>query len=73
MPAFVSDLGASSLLLAQVWTFHNRVALVVGVTDKSAPIQDAPKLQRLAQVLADMLGGEEAVVKHEMVRLQNWG
>ena len=38
----------------------------MGVTDKGAPIQDVAKLQKLAQVLSEMLG-DEAVFKHEMV------
>lgn len=52
----------------QVWTFHNRVALVVSVTERGVPIGDSAKADRLQETLRGMLGGEDAVVKMEMVR-----
>ena len=40
---------------AQVWTYRSRVAVVLSVTHKGQPIQDALKLQRLQQMLFDMM------------------
>ena len=39
----------------QVWTYRSRVAVVLSVTHKGQPIQDALKLQRLQQMLFDMM------------------
>mmetsp|Transcript_32075 Transcript_32075/g.95782 ORF Transcript_32075/g.95782 Transcript_32075/m.95782 type:complete len:411 (-) Transcript_32075:840-2072(-) len=55
---------------AAVWTFQNRCALVVGVLDEGQPIVDVPKLQRLQASLKEMLGGEQSVVNHEVVRAE---
>jgi len=38
-----------------VWTYRSRVAVVLSVTHKGQPIQDALKLQRLQQMLFDMM------------------
>ncbi|KAG2452901.1 hypothetical protein HYH02_002244 [Chlamydomonas schloesseri] len=56
------------VLSAAVWTFHDRVALVISATERGAPVVDPPKLDRLEQILYDMLGGGDAVVNSEMVR-----
>ncbi len=69
LPAPLTPLLLLLLLLAlQVWTFHYRCALVVDVSDKGQPIQDAKKSAHLQRVLKEMLGGEGAVVKQETVR-----
>lgn len=39
----------------QVWTFKERVAFVLSVTDKGVPIRDGIKLQRLKQLLSQMM------------------
>ena len=39
----------------QVWTFKNRVAFVLSVTDKGQPVRDGIKLQRLKQLLRTMM------------------
>ncbi len=51
----------------QVWTFHDRVALVISATERGAPVVDPGKLDRLEQILYDMLGGGDAVVNSELV------
>lgn len=40
---------------SQVWTFKNRVAFVLSVTDKGQPVRDGIKLQRLKQLLRTMM------------------
>lgn len=40
----------------QVWTFHNRVALVVAVTEAGSPLADQAKLSTLSTTLYEMLG-----------------
>ncbi len=40
---------------SQVWTYASRVAFVLSVTAKGAPIQDGIKLQRLQQLLLVMM------------------
>lgn len=54
----------------QVWTFHNRVALVVAVTEAGSPLADQAKLSTLSTTLYEMLGAGDAVVAHEMVSAQ---
>ena len=39
----------------QVWTYASRVAFVLSVTSKGAPIQNGIKLQRLQQLLLCMM------------------
>lgn len=39
----------------QVWTFKNRVAFVLSVTDRGEPVRDGIKLQRLQQLLCSMM------------------
>ncbi|KAL3142750.1 hypothetical protein ABBQ38_003051 [Trebouxia sp. C0009 RCD-2024] len=40
---------------AAVWTFKNRVAFVLSVTDRGEPVRDGIKLQRLQQLLCSMM------------------
>lgn len=47
--------GPKPWLRRQVWTYRSRVAVVLSVTHKGQPIQDALKLQRLQQLLFDMM------------------
>ncbi|GLC45665.1 hypothetical protein PLESTM_001763700 [Pleodorina starrii] len=56
------------VLSAAVWTFHDRVALVISATERGAPVVDPVKLDRLEQILYDMLGSGDAVVNSELVR-----
>ncbi|EFJ42325.1 hypothetical protein VOLCADRAFT_97579 [Volvox carteri f. nagariensis] len=58
------------VLSAAVWTFHDRVALVISATERGAPVVDPVKLDRLEQILYDMLGSGDAVVNSELVRGQ---
>lgn len=55
-------------LCMQVWTFKNRVAFVLSVTDKGVPIRDGIKLQRLKQLLCQMMDSQgRGVVNIKMV------
>ncbi|GLI62359.1 hypothetical protein VaNZ11_004977 [Volvox africanus] len=56
------------VLSAAVWTFHDRVALVLSATERGEPVVDPHKLARLEQILYDMLGSGDAVVNSELVR-----
>eukprot|EP00891_Asterochloris_glomerata_P002138 jgi/Astpho2/2138/Aster-03131 len=40
---------------AAVWTFNDRVAFVLSVTENGQPVQDGMKLQRLRQLLLQMM------------------
>ena len=63
------------ILSAAVWTFHDRVALVVAARDQNAAaISDTAKLQRLQQTLYNMMAGNhgDAVVEHETVQQYNY-
>ena len=60
----------ASAACVQVWTFHLRCAIVVGVTYKNAPITDAAKSAALQKSLREMLGGEDAVVRQETVGVE---
>ena len=42
-------------LVLQVWTFNDRVAFVLSVTENGQPVQDGVKLQRLRQLLLRMM------------------
>ena len=44
-----------ALLVLQVWTFNDRVAFVLSVTENGQPVQDGMKLQRLRQLLFRMM------------------
>ena len=44
-----------SLRVLQVWTFNDRVAFVLSVTENGQPVQDGIKLQRLRQLLLRMM------------------
>lgn len=41
--------------MLQVWTFNDRVAFVLSVTENGQPVQDGMKLQRLRQQLLQMM------------------
>ena len=41
--------------MLQVWTFNDRVAFVLSVTENGQPVQDGMKLQRLRQLLLRMM------------------
>lgn len=43
------------------------MALVISATERGAPVVDPGKLDRLEQILYDMLGGGDAVVNSELV------
>ena len=59
--------GVSTTL--QVWTFKNRVAFVLSVTDKGQPVRDGIKLQRLKQLLRTMMDKQgNGVVNIKTVR-----
>lgn len=54
---------------AAVWTFKSRVAFVLSVTDKGVPIRDGIKLQRLKQLLCQMMDSNgRGVVNIKVVR-----
>ena len=58
-----------SLLGAQVWTYHGRVAFVLSVTEKGQPIADSVKLQRLRQILFSLMDHNgEGIVNIKRVR-----
>ena len=44
-----------ALFVLQVWTFTDRVAFVLSVTEHGQPVQDGMKLQRLRQLLLQMM------------------
>jgi glycine cleavage system regulatory protein len=44
---------------AAVWTAGGRVAFVLSVTEKGRAVEDGAKAARLAQALADMMGGHK--------------
>jgi predicted amino acid-binding ACT domain protein len=55
---------------AAVWTYKGRVAFVLSVTEKGQPVQDAIKLERLRQLVTDIMlsGGGAATVRIDKVR-----
>ncbi|KAK9829031.1 hypothetical protein WJX72_003510 [[Myrmecia] bisecta] len=54
---------------AAVWTYKTRVAFVLSVTEKGQPIQDGIKLQRLRQLLFDMMDNQcNGIVNIKRVR-----
>ena len=58
---------------AQVWTYRSRVAVVLSVTHKGQPIQDATKLQRLQQMLFDMMDQKhQGIVTIKTVRKRDF-
>ena len=57
------------LHVLQVWTFKNRVAFVLSVTDRGEPVRDNIKLQRLQQLLCGMMDQQgNGVVNIKAVR-----
>ena len=49
---------STSVLYVQVWTFKNRVAFVLSVTDRGEPVRDGIKLARLQQLLCNMMDSQ---------------
>lgn len=47
---------------AAVWTYRGRVAFVVSVTEKGRPVSDGIKLQRLKQLVTDIMAGDGEVI-----------
>ena len=59
----------SMMVYVQVWTFKNRVAFVLSVTDKGEPVRDGIKLHRLKQLLRVMMDNQgNGVVNIKTVR-----
>jgi hypothetical protein len=54
----------------QAWTYHSRAAIVIGVTERNAPVGDRVKLNRLRQLLVRLVERQgDAAVSVEQVRL----
>lgn len=56
---------------AAVWTYRQRVAFVISVTDNGRPIQDSYKLQRLCQIMRSIMEaqtGAPPIVNFSMVK-----
>jgi hypothetical protein len=47
---------------AAVWTYQGRVAFVLSVTDKGRPIADMIKINRLQQLVHDIMRGEGSTI-----------
>jgi hypothetical protein len=58
-------------LLLQAWTFNNRAAIVIGVTEHMAAVQDRVKLTRLQQLLTRLVEktGDNVAVSVEQVHV----
>ncbi|CAL5228986.1 g12223 [Coccomyxa viridis] len=52
---------------AAVWTYKGRVAFVLSVLEKNRPIADRLKLQRLSQIMLDIMGGDLGIVTMDQV------
>ncbi len=48
--------------VVQVWTYRGRVAFVLSVTEKGRPVWDGIKLQRLKQLVTDIMTGDGEVI-----------
>lgn len=55
--------------MLQVWTYKGRVAFVLSVLEKNKPVQDCVKLQRLRQIMLDIMGGDLGSVVIDQVLL----
>ena len=55
--------------MLQVWTYKGRVAFVLSVLEKNKPIADHVKLQRLSQIMLDIMGGDLGIVTMDQVCL----
>ena len=53
--------------MVQVWTYKGRVAFVLSVLEKNKPIADRLKLQRLSQIMLDIMGGDLGIVSMDQV------
>ena len=53
--------------VVQVWTYKGRVAFVLSVLEKNKPIADRLKLQRLSQIMLDIMGGDLGIVSMDQV------
>ncbi len=57
-----------------MWTYQGRVAFVLSVTEKGRPVSDGIKLQRLKQLVTDiMLSGGSADVIVDMGKVRGRG
>lgn len=55
-----------------MWTYKGRVAFVLSVTENGRPIQDDHRLQRLRQLLLEMVDAEgQGIVNIKQVSLLN--
>ena len=59
-------------LVLQVWTYKGRVAFVLSVLEKNTPIADSTKLQRLSQIMLDIMGGSLGIVSIAQVCPLPW-
>ena len=59
-------------LVLQVWTYKGRVAFVLSVLEKNTPIADSTKLQRLSQIMLDIMGGSLGIVSIAQVCPLTW-
>lgn len=57
------------VLALQAWTFNNRAAIVIGVTEQNAAVHDHVKLSRLKQLLTRLVEktGDNVAVSVEQV------
>jgi predicted amino acid-binding ACT domain protein len=60
---------------AAAWTFNARAAIVIGVTEHNAAVQDRVKLARLQQLLTKLVEttGDNVAVSVEQVGSVAWG
>lgn len=60
---------ACALCWLQAWTFNNRAAIVIGVTEQSTAVRNRIKLQRLAELLRRLVekSGDNVAVSVEQV------
>ena len=50
-----------------MWTYKGRVAFVLSVLEKNKPLADSMKLQRLSQLMLDIMGGDLGIVNMHQV------
>ena len=54
---------------AQVWTYNKRAAFVLSVTEKGRPVRDNIKLQRLRQILFNLVDTlDDGIINIKTVR-----
>lgn len=57
----------------QVWTYRGRVAFVLSVTEKGRPVCDGIKLQRLKQLVTDIMTTEGSTVICDITKVRARG